>query len=282
MYYYSCKFAQPNLKGVEMKYFILTTILLVSFAFANEASEGLRAEVPNDMAVGRGGPIWDGPKATIWDNGPWWNSQGTGVGGVDESILQSWGTTYGFGFQLSYDYRIADDFEIPAGETWEIQTVIMAGYQTGSGTTPTINGMFLGVYDDNPTTGTLVAGDPFDNVFTMAEWSNIYRVNEAGTGVSTDRPIMACTAELSTPWTLGEGTYWITLQADGTGASGPWHPPVVIWDQMDTGNGLQSLDGGVTWAPVENGGYPQGLLFILEGEPVALVQDTWGSIKTIF
>jgi len=265
-----------------MKYFILTTILLVSFAFANEASEGLRAEVPNDMAVSRGGPIWDGPKATIWDNGPWWNSAGTGVGGVDESILQSWGTTYGFGFQLSYDYRIADDFEIPAGETWEIQAVIMAGYQTGSGTTPTINGMFLGVYDDNPTTGSLVAGDPFDNVFTMAEWSNIYRVNEAGTGVSTDRPIMACTAELSTPWTLGEGTYWITLQADGTGASGPWHPPVVIWDQMETGNGLQSLDGGVTWEPVENGGYAQGLLFILEGEPVALEQDTWGSIKTIF
>ncbi|MBN2587257.1 MAG: hypothetical protein JXA64_00495 [Candidatus Fermentibacteraceae bacterium] len=266
-----------------MKYFILATILLASLAVANEAAEGLRAEVPNEFAVAQGGPVWDGPNALLFDDGPWWNSAGTGVGGADESILQSWGTTYGYGFQLAYDYRMADDFEVPSGEEWIIESVTFAGYQTGSGLTPTLNGMFMGVYDDNPNTGTLIAGDPYDNVFTSAEWSGIYRVNESGTGTNTDRPIMACTAVLSTPWDLTEGTYWLTIQADGTGSSGPWHPPVVIWDQQNTGNGMQSLDGGVSYTPIVNGTEGQGLTFVLEGYIMgALDQATWGSIKSIF
>lgn len=266
-----------------MKYFILALVLLATFAFANNAFEGRRAEVPSDISVTVGGPMWDGPKDVLFDDGPWMNSPGTGVGGADESILQSWGTTYGYGFQLSYDYRLTDDFEIPAGETWDIEIVHFGGYQTGSGTTPTINGMFMCVYDDPPTTGTIVAGDPFDNAFTSAEWSGIYRVNEAGTGVNTDRPIMTCTAELSTSWTLGEGVYWISIQADGTGASGPWHPPVVIWDVQETGNAMQSLDGGVSWEIILNGTAPQGLTFILEGTiSGALEQETWGAIKSVF
>lgn len=264
-----------------MKYFILATILLASMAVANEASEGLRAEVPNEMAVGAPGPIWDGPKALLFDDGPWWNSEGTGVGGADESILQAWGSTYGYGFQLSYDNRMADDFEVTAGEQWIIESVTFGGYQTGSGLTPTINGMFMAVYDDNPNTGTMIAGDPYANVFTSAEWSGIYRVNESGSGSNTDRPIMANTAVLGTAWTLDEGVYWFSLQADGTGSSGPWHPPVVIWDVQETGNALQSTDAGVTWVPVVNGTAAQGCTFMLEGS-LALEQATWGSIKSIF
>jgi hypothetical protein len=263
-----------------MKYFILATILLTSLAVANEASEGLRAEVPNDVSVGAAGPIWDGPRAELFDNGPWWNSAGTGVGGADESILQAWGSTYGYGFQLGYDYRLADDFEV-TDEMWVIESVTFGGYQTGSGLTPTINGMFMAVYDDNPNTGTMIAGDPYANVFTSAEWSGIYRVNESGTGTNTDRPIMACTAVLSTPWEIETGVPWISFQADGTGSSGPWMPPVVIWDVQETGNALQTLDGGVSWTPIVNGTAATGVVFILEGY-VALEQATWGSIKSIF
>ncbi len=271
------------LKGVEMKFLILMTVLLVSIAFANE-TENVRAEVPNDVIVGSAIPSgWDGPLAELFNTGPWWNSAGTGVGGMDESILEAWGTTYGYGCQLSATNLIADDFEVPAGQTWEITGITVGGYQTGSGTTPTINGLYLAGYDDPPTTGTVVYGDIGTNVFTSAIWSDIYRVNEAGTGVNSDRPIMAVTATFSTSWIAPEGTYWIGWQLDGTASSGPWAPPVVIMGTQDTGNGLQSVDGGILWEPVENGGAPQGLLLIIEGNVMgALEQSTWGSIKTIF
>jgi hypothetical protein len=47
---------------------------------------------------------------------------------------------------------------------------------------------------------------------------------------------------------------------------------------------LQSQDGGVTWTPIDNGGYPQGFTFILYGQDFGgdLNQATWGSIKTMF
>ena len=270
------------MKGVEMKFLVLATILIASLAFANEASEGLRAEVPNDTYSGAMVPTgWDGPLAELFTTGDWCNSIGSGVGGMDESILYDPGTTYGYGCQLSADNFIADDFEVPAGETWTIEGFTCGGYQTGSGTAPTINGIYLAGYDDPPTTGTMIYGDYGTNIFTSAIWSDIYRVNTAGSGTNSDRPIMAVTAVLSTPWVVTEGTYWVGWQFDGTASSGPWAPPVVAPTMTDTGNGLQSVDGGILWEPVNNGGFPQGFLMIIEGTS-ALEHTTWGEIKTVF
>ncbi len=266
-----------------MKFLILTAVLLVSFAFANDAYEDVKVEVPADTFIRDiPGPIWDGPLAEMFNTGPWFNSSGTGVGGADESILETWGSTYGYGCQLSYDNLVADDFVVPSGETWAITSVTVAGYQTGSTTTPTINGLYLGCYDDPPTTGTLVYGDLSTNAYSSAAWSGIYRVTEATSGTASNRPIMAITADLSPSWIITEGTYWLVYQLDGTLSSGPWAPPVVIMGTQDTGNGIQSVDAGVTYEPVDNGGYPQGFLFILEGTLVSLQRSTWGSIKTVF
>jgi len=225
-------------------------------------------------------PVYSSPNY-LFDNGPWYNSEGTGAGGADESILQSWGDTFGYGFQWVLDYRLADDFQVPAGSEWEVHSITFCAYQTGSTVYPTIDAMYLAVYDDVPTTGEIVAGDPFANVMTSAVWSLIYRVNFDDSG-NTDRPMMACTASLPVPWVFSEGNYWLSMQADGSLSLGPWNPPVVIWDQMETGNGIQSFDGGITWTPVYNGGHAQGLTFYLEGSALTLQQETWGSIKSMF
>jgi len=264
-----------------MKLIILATFLLVSLAVANDAYETERAEVPACTSSGTG-PSWDGPLAELFNTGPWYNSAGTGAGGKDESILESWGTTYGYGCQFSVQNYVADDFVVPTGENWSITSITVGGYQTGSGTSPTINGLYLAGYDDPPTTGAVVYGDITTNIFSSAGWSDIYRVNESGSGTNTDRPIMAVTATLATPWVVSEGTYWVAWQLDGTGSSGPWAPPVVIMGTQDTGNGLQSTDGGVTWNPINNGGFPQGFLMVIEGDLTSLDQTTWGSIKTVF
>lgn len=266
-----------------MKFLVLATALLVSFVFANDTYDDVSTVLPIDGFINSApGPVWFGPLAEMYTNGDWFNSVGTGVGGADESILQAWGTIYGYGCQFNYDNLVADDFVVPSGETWDINSVTVAGYQTGSSTTPTFSGLYIGCYDDSPPSGTLVYGDLSTNAFSSAIWSGVYRVNEAGSGSTTNRPIMAVTADLTTPWTLAEGTYWLVYQLNGSLSSGPWTPPLSIWDTQVTGNGLQSTDGGVTYAPVVNGGNEQGFLFILEGDLVPLQRSTWGSIKTEF
>ena len=85
-------------------------------------------------------PVWSGPRAELFDNGPVLTHTGTGVGGADESWLQ---TTlgmgiYGFGHAQSAGYRVADQFTIPAGETWDITNVTFFAYQSFAGTTSTM------------------------------------------------------------------------------------------------------------------------------------------------
>ena len=71
------------------------------------------------------------------------------------------------------------------------------------------------------------------------------------------------------------GTYWLDWQSDGTGGSGPWAPPIAILGQNTTGNGLQSLDGGVTYGLAEDSGSltQQGFPFVIYGvlpQPVTI------------
>jgi hypothetical protein len=218
--------------------------------------------------------------AELYSNGPWWNSVGTGAGGADESLLEAPMNSYGFGAQHPLGYIMADDFTIPVGQTWTIESITCFTYQTNSGPTPTINGLFLALYDDGPTSSpSLIWGSLSTNVFSSAAFSNVYRVNALGGG--TARPIMAVTADLATSVVLGEGQYWLHMNYTGTASSGPWQPPIVILGQQTTGNAYQYT---TAWAlALDSGtGTPQGIPFVLSGLPVALERTTWGEIKSIF
>ena len=82
---------------------------------------------------------------------------------------------------------------------------------------------------------------------------------------------MANTAAVNT--VLMPGTYWIEWQADGSLGSGPWAPPITIDGVDTTGNALQSVDGGATYAPAEDGSTltQQGFPFIIVGTPAGSV-----------
>jgi hypothetical protein len=222
------------------------------------ASAGSGPAVPPDP----GAPVWAGPRAVLYDNGPLVTHPGGGAGGADASYLQTalGMTIYGFGHALSSGYRVADQFTVPAGQTWDLTNITTFAYQTGSGTTSTINSVSIEIRNAAPPGGTVVWGDTTTNVFSSSSWSNIYRVLDTSPG-DTARPIMATVA--NTPVSnLGAGTYWISWQVGGTGASGPWAPPVSIVGQTATGDALQ-FDGS-TWSPLTDVG-GQGLPFIIEG-----------------
>lgn len=215
----------------------------------------------------RSAPLWNrGSMGNIlFDNGPLVNSAGTGAAGADESVLQDSSLSMidlGYGHQIVNNNRLADDFTIPAGQSWLIDEIVLFAYQTGSTTTSTFNDLRVRIWDGVPQApgSNIVFGDLTTNVLAGTAFSGIYRVTEASSG-ATNRPIMANRATINT--VLGAGTYYIDWMAGGTLASGPWAPPITITGQTATGDALQSLNGADYLALVDQG--PQGLPFIVAG-----------------
>jgi hypothetical protein len=221
----------------------------------------------------------------LYDNGPLVNSPGTGMGGADESLLQtSLGmTVYGFGCQTLYNYWIADDFTVPSGSTWTLGSMTFYLFQAGSTTNSTITGMNVRIYNVSPdTSGATPIAE--SNTIISTTWANIYRVTDDNSGSDTTLPVMATVVDMG-DLVLPAGTYWAAWQASGSLSSGPWQPPITITGQTNTGNGLQFAD---QWYPVIDLGTetPQGFPFLIHGPeagPVAAVPslDAWGKFFLI-
>ncbi|MCB0002092.1 MAG: S8 family serine peptidase [Anaerolineae bacterium] len=248
---------------------------------ASDAPAGAPVTVPEGVT------IWRAPDVVLWDNGPLVNSPGTGVGGADESVLQSVSlgmTTLGFGHQVLNNNWVADDFTVADAGGWTVDSATFFAYQTGSSTTSTMTNVNWVIYDGDPSAGGTAIFN--GSGLSATAWSNIYRVTETTTGTATDRPIMADTTPVGV--FLPQGTYWIAWQTAGTLGSGPWAPPITTNGQTTTGNGQQSLAGGAFAAALDTGSLTQqGFPFILEGtvggsaQPCSAVVDiSWLSLNT--
>jgi hypothetical protein len=209
-------------------------------------------------------PMWSGPEAVLYDNGPLVTHPGGGAGGADASAVQTalGLSVYGFAHGMTQGYRIADDFTISDPGGWDVQTVTFFAYQTGAGTTSTINHVNLQIWLGDPSGGgTIVFGDTTTNRLASTAWSNIYRVLDTNL-LATDRAIMADVVTVGT--NLAAGTYWLDWQTEGNPSySGPWAPPVTVLGQTGSGNAMQ-FDGS-TWTAVIDITYPQDIPFIIEG-----------------
>jgi hypothetical protein len=240
-------------------------VLVSGLAVAQDAAQDLapKSSEPAIIAGHGGSPIWEAPNAVLFDNGGIVNDPGGGLGGADRSFIESalGHTLFGWGHQVLNNNSMADDFTIPAGETWQIDEVITYAYQTGSGTTSTINDVRVQIWDGNPMSGgTVIWGDMTTNRMASTIWGNIYRTTDTAP-TNADRPVMVQTSTIGT--TLTEGTYWIQWMTGGTGASGPWCPPVCSLGVAITGDALQGLAG--VFSPALNGTSPNGAPFILMG-----------------
>jgi len=202
----------------------------------------------------------------LYDNGPYINSPGTGVGGADESVVQTnlGLSVWGIGHQYASGISIADDFTVTGGG-WQIDSLVFYAYQTGSTTTSTMTGVYYRIWDGSPdnAASSIIYGDLTTNKMVRSQWAGVYRVLDTASGVATDRPVMRNTA--SADIFLMPGTYWIEWMTDGTLASGPWAPPISINGQTTTGNALQYYLA--VWGPVLDDGTQtqQGFPFLLKG-----------------
>jgi PKD repeat protein len=253
---------QINPSSVERRHFMFRT------AFVSIALLGLAG-----MAAGQ----------VIYSNGPLVTHPGGGAGGADASALEPTLSTFGFtasnstpGTVVGGVFRVADDFTVPCGEVWGINSISVFAYQTGSTTTSSFQSGNYRIWNGQPGVGGsfIVADHSASNQMTATSWTNAYRV-QTTTLMDVARPIMRIDMS-GNSIILGPGEYWLDYALNGSINSGPFVPPITILGSNVTGNGVQDLGGGV-YQPLVSGpvpGFAQGLPFEIDhnvGVPVGPV-----------
>jgi hypothetical protein len=208
-----------------------------------------------------------GVDAVLYDQSELVTHTGTGVGGADESWLQTnlGMTIFGYGHAVSANISVADDFPVTGGN-WNVNGFELYAYQSFSGNTSTITGTFIQIWDGVPGAGgNIIAGDLTTNRLMSSTWSNMYRLTNTAAGTNVDRPVMRVQASFPTTNLTSGNTYWVEWRMSGSLASGPWSPPRTILGSNTTGNGRQSISGA--WANLgDAGGLGQGLAFKVLGD----------------
>jgi hypothetical protein len=166
--------------------------------------------------------------ATIYSNGPVINAAGL-------SVLTAPATTFGFGAQTGSGNAVADDFTVPAGQTWNITSLDLYAYQTGS-TSFTFQTATWSLVSGDVNTGTVLASGST----AVTNGGRVgYRVSST-TPTDIQRGIYDNQVDIP-DISLGAGSYWLRWSLTGSLASGPWQPPTA---DGRTGNAAQSITGG--------------------------------------
>lgn len=164
---------------------------------------------------------------TLFNNGPVVDANGL-------SILNS-GVEGTLGAGSNASATLADNFTVGAGG-WNVQSLGFFGYQTGS-VAFTFTGVTWSILSGaSPNGGTVVAS----GTSGVTNGGLVgYRVTST-TLTNTQRPLFLISADIPDV-VLPEGNYFMTWALAGSGASGPFVPPVL--GSLGTGNALQSLSG---------------------------------------
>lgn len=166
-------------------------------------------------------------------------------------------------------FRLADDFTIPAGQSWQIDNVQLYGYQTGAGAVSPVNAANLQIWSGRPgdAGSTVIFGDTTTNRLASSVQSNMYRIFNSttpapGSVPGTTRRIWDNTVTVGT--TLNAGTYWLDWQFDTVNTAGAWFMPTTTHEGSRTppgpANARQLVTAGtpatLTWVDVIDAGNP--------------------------
>lgn len=192
-------------------------------------------------------------------------SNGAVVNGSVLSVVVSPDNTFGWAAQTSSNNTVADDFTVPLGSSWNVQSLSLYSYQTGAT-----------AFSFTTATWRIISGDV--NTGTAVATGTAAVTNEGLVGhrvtntalTNTQRPIFQIGVDIA-DIELASGSYWLTWNLGGTLGSGPWAVPTV--DDVG-GNSAQSVSAGAFATIVEAGSQQnRELAFALNG-----VVNTGGNV----
>lgn len=206
------------------------------------------------------------PLATtgLFDNGPMQTDVTGGFNGYGISRLSAPLTTLGANGTI----RTAEKFWLPADGNFKLDSIGFWAYQTGSGFTSTFTGIFMMIYDGDPSAGgQLIAGDSIDNLLSNTYFSGVMRASNTSLTDST-RPIMRIVGEFINPVTLTGGQpYWLVWSYTAGGT--PFFPPITATGIISSGDAIQRSNTTFAWSLMNGGGigFPAGAPFQVYFKP---------------
>ncbi|QNH61667.1 T9SS type A sorting domain-containing protein [Hymenobacter sediminicola] len=200
----------------------------------------------------------------------------------DAGVTTISNTNAGFSSLKSSNFELADDFTVPAGRRWTINSVGVYGYQTGyAGTTSPFTAIYIRIWNGPPSSATsqVIYGDLVTNRFTSSTDALSYRIFNslypAPSATGTTRRIWRVVATLPTPVSLPAGTYWVSYSTTTTTTTAHFMVPVTTVGLRQTpGANAQQTGSTGAWAPIQDAGNPAGpivsmdMAFDLQGTSV--------------
>ena len=217
-----------------------------------------------------------------YNNGPFVTNPGAAAGCIlpvpsgDGCALDTTSAALGgpalttFGYTANATIRLADDFVVPAGQTWTLSDITVYGYQTltGNSTVSTFTAGNYRIWCGQPGAGGVIVADfSAANQMTSTAWTGAFRstlllMPALCTAANQTRKIMAITMT-GNAIVLSPGTYWLDFGAQGSTAS-TFFPPISILGTPGTGNALQQNGVAGAYLPITSGSlnaFTQGVPF---------------------
>lgn len=184
------------------------------------------------------------------------------------SALQSPLTTHGFG--ASTAFRCADDFTVPPGQNWTLNTLKVYAFHDNftTSTTSTLTGADYRIWCGTPGSGgTVIADFIGSNQLVSSTWTSIYRglvSNITNCSLTTTQKKIMDVVMSGNGVVLGPGTYWLDYGLSAP--TQPFTPPITILGTIVTGNARQGNLATGVWTPLTSGGASnfQGIPFEIQ------------------
>ncbi len=245
---------------------IVTAVLAVAPALAIPLYSNRSAD-PAAPALATGFTSLSGlaaPAGKIWSESPSINSNTVGLGLVGIAAHHTG--------EVSGSFRLADDFTVPAGAGWYVNTITVYAYQTGYvGSQSPFSAANLRIWNGVPglVGSSVVWGDTTTNRLVESSATNILRIGNSAVAPfpmtpDATRTIWANTLSINA--LLTPGTYWLDWQYDCVDPSKPaLTPPVTIAGSVVTVNANakqfapSTLVATGAWTPISDAGKPEAI-----------------------
>jgi hypothetical protein len=201
----------------------------------------------------------------LYDNGPIFNSPGTGAGGANESYPIS--PVSNLAISSSTPARIADDFII-TDNAWDIDSISFFDIIPLCPVNQFVySAYYVRIWNGKPgeNGSHVIWGDRTTNRLSSTEWSNAYRVDPQYPG-STTYPIFKNTCSTE-GLILNAGHYWVEAQAYSYDVPTTYAPPVATMHPA-TGNATWLNEKTNVWQQWQSNTYPLGMPFLVYGSTV--------------